>query len=118
MAGKRGRPAKAIRPVEKSVSLPEDLVARVELELWSELEGRVPLGAFAAFVEQAVRHVFDMRERRQALDQRIAKISTDFGGDADARKTLITQALLDELHSLGYGIALSQLREASWTKQT
>jgi hypothetical protein len=48
------RPRKAVRPVEKSISLPLDLVTRVDLMLWSELEERVPHGAWAAYVQTLV----------------------------------------------------------------
>ena len=50
-----GRPRKAIRPVEKNISLPEDIVARVELELYSELEGKVPFGAWQRYLEGLIR---------------------------------------------------------------
>lgn len=49
------RPPRAIRPVEKSLSLPRDLCDRIDLLLWSELEGKVPHGAFSRFVEAAIR---------------------------------------------------------------
>ena len=49
------RPKKVIRPVEKSLSLPQDLADRIELLLWSELEGKVPHGAFSKLVEKALR---------------------------------------------------------------
>lgn len=55
------RPRKAIRPVEKTVSLPEDLVARVELELYSELEGKVPFGAWQKYLERLIRSDLDSR---------------------------------------------------------
>jgi hypothetical protein len=45
-----GRPKKAIRPVKKTLTLPEDLVAQVELRLFSDLEGRVPTGAWQSLV--------------------------------------------------------------------
>ncbi len=57
----RGKPPKVIRPVLKNISLPEDLVARVELELYSELEGRVPHGAWARLVERLLREHLDRR---------------------------------------------------------
>lgn len=41
------KPRRTIRPIEKTISLPEDLVARVELELFSDLEQRVPFGAWS-----------------------------------------------------------------------
>jgi len=48
------RPLKAVRPIEKRVSLPETLVAAVELKLWSELEGRVPFGAWQAYLVRLI----------------------------------------------------------------
>lgn len=45
-----GRPRKAIRSVEKNICIPEDIVAQVELELWSELEGKVPFAAWQRLV--------------------------------------------------------------------
>lgn len=38
------------KPVEKNLSLPTSIVARVDLLLYSELEGRVPHGAWAKLV--------------------------------------------------------------------
>jgi len=49
------RPRKAVRPIEKNLSLPQDLVAAVDLELWSEVEGKVPFGAWAKYVEELIR---------------------------------------------------------------
>lgn len=48
------RPAKVDRPVEKSISLPETLVVQVDLILWSELEQRVPHGAWAKYVARLI----------------------------------------------------------------
>lgn len=60
------RPRKAVRPVEKSISLPEDLVVKVDLLLWSDLEGKVPMGAWAKYVEGLV--AADL-QRREALQK-------------------------------------------------
>lgn len=49
------RPKRTIRPIEKTISLPETLVAQVELALWSELEQKVPFGAWSRLVEQLLR---------------------------------------------------------------
>lgn len=49
------KPARVIRPVKKNLSLPEDVVAPVELLLWSELESRVPHGAFSELVTRLLR---------------------------------------------------------------
>jgi len=50
-----GRPKKVVRPIEKSISLPEDLVFWVEVQLWSDLEGRVPHGAWGLYVAGLIR---------------------------------------------------------------
>ena len=55
------RPRKAIRPVEKNLSLPQDLVTKVDLELWSEVEGKVPFGAWSNYIEGLIRK--DLAER-------------------------------------------------------
>ena len=44
------RRKKIDRPVEKTICLPESLVARVDLQLYSELEGKVPFGAWQKLV--------------------------------------------------------------------
>lgn len=49
------RPAKLDRPVEKSISLPQSLHTRIELLLFSDLEGRVPHGAWSRLVEGLLR---------------------------------------------------------------
>lgn len=46
------RRTKTDRPVEKSISLPQSTVAQVDLLLFSQLEGRVPFGAWASLVNQ------------------------------------------------------------------
>ena len=49
------RPRKAIPSVEKNVCLPSDIVAMVDLMLFSELEGRVPFGAWQKYLESLIR---------------------------------------------------------------
>ena len=50
-----GRPRKAVPSIEKNVSLPRDLVAAVELELYSEVEGKVPFAAWQKYLEGLIR---------------------------------------------------------------
>jgi hypothetical protein len=50
------RPKRTDRPQEKNISLPSSLVARVDLELFSELEGRVPFGAWQRYVKNLIEH--------------------------------------------------------------
>lgn len=55
------RPRKTDRPVEKTICLPQTLVARVDLELYSELEGKVPFGAWQKLViELLERHLLEI----------------------------------------------------------
>jgi len=58
------RPRKAIKPIEKTINLPQDLVAKVELLLFSELEQRVPYGAWTKYIEGLVREDLAKRGAR------------------------------------------------------
>lgn len=48
------RVKKIDRPIEKKLSIPKSIHDRVELLLYSELEGRVPLGKWSEFVVEAL----------------------------------------------------------------
>ena len=48
------RPRKTDRPIEKNISLPQSVVVRVELELFSELEGKVPFGAWQRYIVRLI----------------------------------------------------------------
>jgi hypothetical protein len=56
-----GRPLKTDRPIEKNLSLPRSLVVRVDLELFSALEGKVPFGAWQKYVVGLIEA--DLRKR-------------------------------------------------------
>jgi hypothetical protein len=49
------RPKKAIQSVEKNISIDKDIVTRIDLELYSELEGRVPHGAWSRLINNMLR---------------------------------------------------------------
>lgn len=51
------RPRKADRPVRREVYLPASLDEKIQVLLYSPLEGRVPQGAWSAFVETALRQL-------------------------------------------------------------
>jgi hypothetical protein len=53
------RPKKLIRTVYKNIAIPEDLAAKVELELYSEVEGKIPFGAQQEFFSRLLRAYFD-----------------------------------------------------------
>ncbi len=46
------RPKKTDRPRRLEVSIPESILSRVQIELFSEVEGRVPFGALSELVAQ------------------------------------------------------------------
>lgn len=52
------RPKKIVQSISKNIALPEDIVARIELELYSDVEGRIPFGAQQRFFEQVLREHF------------------------------------------------------------
>ena len=58
------RPKKTDRPVEKNISLPQSVVVRVELELFSELEGKVPFGAWQRYIVRLVEADLAKREAK------------------------------------------------------
>lgn len=47
-----------IRPVTLHTQISEDLRAKLDLHLYSNLEGRVPKGAYRAFFENLIREYF------------------------------------------------------------
>ena len=57
----RGRPPLIERPTQLCVSLPETERARLDLHLWSEVEGRVPKGAYQSFLVARLREFFSWR---------------------------------------------------------
>lgn len=64
------RPKGVIRPVEMSISIPEDLHARLKLELFSEVEGRVPHGRISQLFTLLLRQHFAALDQVQAISQR------------------------------------------------
>lgn len=64
------RPPKAVKSVTKEVSLPPDIVARVDLELFSELEGRVPHGAWQKLLTELLGEWLVWREDCRKIEHR------------------------------------------------
>lgn len=58
------RPPNTIRPASKNLQLPSDLVAKVDMLLWSDLEARVPHGAWARLITEL-------------LEQRLAEVAAN-----------------------------------------
>ncbi len=60
------RPIKTDRPQEKNISLPSSLVARVDLELFSDLEGKVPFGAWQRYVKRLIEADLDRMDKERS----------------------------------------------------
>jgi hypothetical protein len=58
------RPRKTDRPCEKNISLPQSIVIRVELELFSALEGKVPFGAWQRYIVRLIEADLARKEAR------------------------------------------------------
>jgi len=52
------RPLKTVRTVYFHIGIPEDLAAQVKLHLFSEVEGKIPLGAQQEFFVSLLREYF------------------------------------------------------------
>ena len=63
------RPRNTTPSVEVHVMLPVDTVARVNLLLFSELQGRVPLGHLAKFFDRAAKDLLEKLELEAAQHQ-------------------------------------------------
>lgn len=52
------KPKAVIPTIEKKIQIPMDLCTRMELELHSELEGKIPYGAQSEFINKLIRAYF------------------------------------------------------------
>lgn len=97
------RPA-IIKPVEKKLSLDAELVAKVELMLFSDLEGRVPYGAWAGFIEQLLREHFARKARQEDFAIRLEAAKARASGDPEAGHRNADLLMAEELTALGYDL--------------
>lgn len=63
------RPANIHRPTTLNTTLPEDLRAKLDLYLYSEVEGRIPKGSYQKFIIERINDFFREREARAAEPQ-------------------------------------------------
>lgn len=98
------RPASINKPIEKKLSLDAELVAKVELALFSDLEGRVPYGAWSGLIEQLLREYFSRRERVEELERKLIAIADAAGDDAEMAHREADLLITVELEALGYSL--------------
>lgn len=90
------RPKNTIPTIEKTVSLPEDVVAAIDLELFSEVEGKVPFGAWKGFLTRLAReHLAKYRRIEKLTADMQAAVSHDPEGAHAKMDELLRQYLLD-----------------------
>lgn len=56
------RPYNIIRPTKLTLHLPEDVRAKLDLLLFSSVEGRIPKGAYQKFFIERINEFFAKRE--------------------------------------------------------
>ena len=59
------KPKAVIPTIEKKIQIPADLCTRMELELYSDLEQKIPYGAQSEFINKLIRNHF------RAIDEAI-----------------------------------------------
>lgn len=55
------RPKQTVKSAFRNIALPEPLADRLDLELYSELEGRIPTGAYKLFFTNLLEQYFEQR---------------------------------------------------------
>lgn len=64
------RPPNIIRPIRLEIQVPEDLWLMMHLDLFSQVEGRVPHGAYSRFINGLLKEFFDRRKQNVGTDSR------------------------------------------------
>jgi hypothetical protein len=85
--------------VEKNISIPQSLCTRVELMLFSELEGKVPHGAWKGYIERLIREDLERKVRQTTLAANIRAVHT---GDIEHQHSEADRLIIQELEALGY----------------
>lgn len=86
-----GRPPNVLRPCKLSVYLPEDLKAKLDLHLFSAVEGRIPHGAYSGFFADRVREFFSpasANSKFEALKLRIEQAEVTAGWSEEQRTAM------------------------------
>lgn len=77
--------AKIIRPVKLTTTFPEDIRVKMDLYLFSKVEGRVPKGAYQEFLVGLIKEFFTKLESRN--DARNAAENRNVESEADRGDT-------------------------------
>lgn len=100
---------KAVNPkLEKKLHLDAELVAKAELQLFSDLEGRVPYGAWSGYIEQLMREAQQRQQRAEALAKALQEAVPLSQADPERWHGHADELLLAELTALGYDVSAFQ----------
>lgn len=98
------RPKSTNPKITKHIPIDPDLCAKAELALFSDVEGRVPYGAWSALIEQLLRQHFEAVKRREGLAWQLACIAPFAESDTEAAHSEADKLLVAELEALGYDL--------------
>ncbi len=77
------KPRKTIRPTYANISIDEDLAARMQIELYSDLEGKVPHGARSKLINQLLRAHFKAIDKAHMQLRKLQAMPGEAEGAAD-----------------------------------
>ena len=97
------RPKSANPNITKHIPINPDLLAQIELKLFSDVEGRVPYGAWTGFIESLLRQHLAAEARREAF--KAALITAGDSDDKEQNHSRADQVLVEELEALGYDLS-------------
>lgn len=106
------RPRKTLRPISKNIHLPEDIVLQTELHLYSELEGKVPYGAWQGLVEKLLREHFERVKQQQGFKEAVAAALKRSGDAHDEGHSATDKMMEEQLIALGFGEGVALIRDS------
>ena len=107
------KPKNIDRPKEKNLSLPGSLVDRIDLALYSEVEGRVPHGAWAKMLTNTLTNKFIIHPQlREELVEKIKRVKLECMTDPELRDYHIYEALFTYLNATGQGEIVEAIGKA------
>ena len=98
------RPKSTNPKITKHIPIDPDLCAKAELTLFSDLEGRVPYGAWSALIEQLLRQHFEAAKRREGFQLLMARWAEHASSDPECCHLEADKLMIAELEALGYNL--------------
>lgn len=99
------RPKSANPKITKHIPIDPDLCAKAELQLFSDLEGRVPYGAWSGLIEGLLRQYLAAPRRQQTLVKELDELKMLATLDHERAHSEAAKLLVAELEALGYDLS-------------